>query len=381
MAATRQATLAAAGQAMLDAVNSHFIAMAEIDFSNVDPITSQRQRDRELAYKLMPQLHDVGALSALLVRGSADLGQWSSDETDGAPGSAAAMQARVIRNMNDDAGYYHPNAINESAFLTFLHATGLMSDSCNFTFARSLFSKHAVVMHASAHAVHNKRRFAELVDADGFLPAPMLHVLVNRAAVAIPNQDVVDYIARTGTLLTWRPTQEWLDEWRQVGHDGSSAYPRDGTHPANDFEAGVSGLTKSGFVCAIRELAIALCPPSPWCACPACTRNREASAAGNRSVPWASAMQMTAFAAVHTQFVCGNVIQVCARALDASLRTGAWPMSSSVGQLLRSRAMLSALLEYERPLAAVYNYIVQAERAAGAKPFTWTSVMQQQQLA
>ena len=118
--------------------------------------------------------------------------------------------------------------------------------------------------------MHIRRRFNELVDASGRLPHASLPLLLLRAGLVLPPDEVADFAARWGQApLTWGQVFPWIDERRRQA-EGLHPYARDGSHPGDASEVAVSGLSRVGFAAALREHAIMLCPPSPLCACTAC---------------------------------------------------------------------------------------------------------------
>ena len=123
---------------------------------------------------------------------------------------------------------------------------------------------------SEAQLVHIRRRFNELVDTSGHLPPASLLVFVMRCGLMLPPEEVADFASRWGgASLTWGQVFPWIDERRRQA-EGEHPFSRDGSHPANVHEVGFSGLSRAGFVNAMKEHAVALCPPSPLCACGAC---------------------------------------------------------------------------------------------------------------
>ena len=118
--------------------------------------------------------------------------------------------------------------------------------------------------------MHIRRRFNELVDASGRLPQSSLSLLVMRAGLHVPADEVADFALRWGhNPLTWGQVFPWIDERRRQA-EGEHPYSRDGSHPGDTSELVYCGLSRVGFPAALRELSLMLCPPSPLCGCRAC---------------------------------------------------------------------------------------------------------------
>jgi len=345
----------------------------------------QVTRDRDLARAMCNRLVDVSQLGIMLamaaegeerswgdaaagsngpsasagVRGSLATGHLGSAGASGVRASAVGAgggPVSIFSLLHDDSGYHFPHALNEGHFLAFLHGGGLMNDSVNLTCVHRLFCRHAVVLSEQAHVLAMRRRFVELVDAEGRLPLAVLPAFVHRCGLRIPRAEVDDYAGlQSGDSIEWGELRVWLEDRRRqdVAERRAHPYAKDGQHPATDAEAAVAGLSKAGFAAAMRELALALCPASPICACPACTRNRRPENAP-RALPWRSALLAPSYEAIHSPFVTGGLLRVCWRYAAACRASGRWPASSRMAPLLLSSSMRLALLEFESPLASLF---------------------------
>jgi hypothetical protein len=109
----------------------------------------------------------------------------------------------------------------------------------------------------------------------------------------------------------------------------------------------------------MRDVALALCPPSPLCSCGACVRNTNAQGAA-KTVAWSSALELAAYAEVHNAHVLQHMARRFAICVMAWRRSGCWPSSSRIGSLLTSPATRRAMLDSERSLAHLYNALTSA---------------------
>ena len=342
---------------------------------------------------IISDLHDIADLGALSSEHSTrDASHGLASERRGALGEEEEEEdgSTPLRSLDDERGYYYRQALNEGHFQNFLRDCGLTAHNrMTPVHLQRLFARHATVHRAEAEVVHARRRFHEHVNEKGSLPSHRLFSVARACGLDLPRDEVEEDAERMPAQVTWSRFYRWFDERRRLAQEFSGTYDHDGQSPGSAAEVLFSAMDFDGFLQAMREVAGLLYPPSPACACAACTRNKALDEAHGRAsgansgpgvgtmglaylglgadaanstpddtyfVPWASALHDAAFARSHLDAVLDLLVQEhLVPSTGAMEAVGVRGAASPLGQVLLATSVRRTLCDHQAGLRLLFS--------------------------